>query len=109
MAELDRALLRKLAEWSPEPLPATTIYLSVDGRLYPRRQDFEVHLEDLLRSARAQAESMPREAIRSVQADAEAVRAFVGGFERGNIRGLAMFSSSGAGLWEEIELSRPVR
>jgi peptide chain release factor subunit 1 len=109
MAELDRALLRKLAEWSPGPLSVTTIYLSVDGRLFPRRQDFEVHLEELLRSARVQAESMPREAIRSVERDAEAVREFIAGFERGNTRGLAMFSCSGIGLWEEIELSRPVR
>ena len=110
MTDLDRTLVRKLAEWTPGSLPVTSIYLSVDGRLYPRKQDYEVHLEDLLRSAREQAESMPREAIRSVEADVDAVRSFVRDrFERATTRGLALFSCSGAGLWEDIELFRPVR
>ena len=55
MAELDRAFVRKLAEWAPGNTPVTSLYLSVDGRLYPRRVDYEIRLDDLLRRARDQA------------------------------------------------------
>jgi peptide chain release factor subunit 1 len=110
MTELDRTLIRKLAEWTPGDYPVTTVYLSVDGRQYPRKQDYEVRLDNLLRAVRDEAEAMDKDRHRSVERDAEAVRSFVEDrFERGSTRGLAMFSSSGSGLWEELELSRPVR
>ena len=110
MTELSHELVRKLAEWSPGEHPVTSAYLSVDGRMYPRRKDYELRLEELLRAARDQARSLSKEERRSVEGDAQAVRSYVvDRFQRGSTRGLALFSSSGAGLWEEIELSRPVR
>ncbi|MFN2543310.1 MAG: Vms1/Ankzf1 family peptidyl-tRNA hydrolase [Actinomycetota bacterium] len=113
MTELDRALIRKLAEWTPGDLPVTSVYLSVDGRLYPRKKDYELRLDELLRKVREEAgakDVKDKEVARSVEGDAEAARAFVlDRFDRGTTRGLAMFSCSAAGLWEEIELSRPVR
>jgi len=110
VTELTRDLARKLAEWSPGDLPVTSALLSVDGRAYPRKKDYELRLEELLRAVRDQSRSLPKEQRRSVERDAEALRSFVADrFERGSTRGLALFSSSGAGLWEEIELSRPVR
>lgn len=110
MTELDHALLRKLAEWSPDGVPVTSLYLTVDGRRYPRRADFEVRLDELLRSVRARALELPERAARSLEGDVAAISAFVRErFERGDTRGLALFSASGAGLWEEIALPRPVR
>lgn len=110
MTELDQALLRKLAGWSPDGVPVTSLYLTVDGRRYPRRADYEVRLEELLRAARAQALGLPEAAARSVEGDVEAISSFVRErFERGDTRGLALFSASAAGLWEEIALPRPVR
>ncbi len=110
MTELDHALLRKLAGWSPDGVPVTSLYLTVDGRRYPRRIDYEVRLDELLRSARAQALALPEVAARSVEGDLEEISAFVRErFERGDTRGLALFSASAAGLWEEIALPRPVR
>jgi peptide chain release factor subunit 1 len=110
MSDLDASLLRKLAEWDPGAVPVTSIYLAVDGRRFPRRQDYELRLDDLLRSCRAQVGSQPKDVRRSVEADLEAVAGFVrGGFERGGTRGLAVFSASGAGLWEEVRLPWPVR
>ena len=42
--------------------------------------------------------------------DAEAIRSNVlDRFERNSTRGLALFSSTGAGFWQDVELSRPVR
>ena len=110
MTELTRDLVRKLAEWAPDELPVTSVYVSVDGRAFPRKKDYELRLEELLRGARDQARSLPKEHRRSVERDADAARSFVvDRFDRGSTRGLALFSSSGSGLWEEIEVSRPVR
>ncbi len=110
MTELDHTLLRKLAEWNPEGVPVTSLYLTVDGRRYPRRSDYEVRLEELLREARARAADLPEEAARSVEGDLAAMASFVRErFERGDTRGLALFSASAAGLWEAIRLPRPVR
>jgi len=110
VTELDHTLLRKLAGWSPDGVPVTSLYLTVDGRRYPRRTDYEVRLDELLRSARAQALALPEPAARSVEGDIAEISAFVRErFERGDTRGLALFSASAAGLWEEITLPRPVR
>ena len=110
MTELDRALLRKLAKWAPAGVPITSVYLTVDGGRYPRKSDYEVRLGDLLRHGRAQAASLDRDQMRSVEADLSAMSVFVReGFERGDTRGLAMFSASAAGLREEVRVRRPVR
>jgi len=110
MTELDRTLVRKLAEWSPGEVPVTTVYMSVDGRVHPRKQDYVLRLEEGLRLVAEQARSLDRDARRSVERDVEEIRSFVRDrFERGSVRGLAVFSSAGAGLWEDLELWRPVR
>src|SRR5438034_4429912 len=110
MTELSRTLVRKLAEWSPGEHPVTTVYLSVDGRLYPRKKDYELRLEEALRSVSERASGLDRDARRSVERDIEEIRSFVQDrFDRGSTRGQAMFSCSGAGLWEDVALSRPVR
>ncbi|GBC86645.1 hypothetical protein HRbin12_00643 [bacterium HR12] len=110
MTELDHLLLRKLAEWNPDGVPITSLYLTVDGRRYPRRSDYEVRLEELLRAGRARAADLPEVAVRSVEGDLASFDAFVREhFERGDTRGLALFSASAAGLWEAIRLPRPVR
>lgn len=110
MRELDHLLLRKLAEWNPDGVPITSLYLTVDGRRYPRRSDYEVRLEELLRAGRARAAELPEAAARSVAGDLASFDAFVREhFERGDTRGLALFSASAVGLWEAIRLPRPVR
>jgi len=110
VTDLDRALLRKLADWDPHGIPITSVYLSVDGRRYPRKGDYEVRLSELLRSARAQAEPFGRDAVRSVESDLETMSRHVREeFERGDTRGLALFSSHDAGLWEDVRVPRPIR
>jgi peptide chain release factor subunit 1 len=109
MTDVDRALLRKLAEWTPGDLPIVSLHLSVDGRRYPRKQDYEVRLDALLRRGREAAEGMGREARRSRETDLDRMERFVKDeFERGANRGLALFGCAGAGLWEEIVLPRPL-
>lgn len=109
MTGVDRSLLRRLAEWNGSGAPITSLSLSVDGRTYPRKGDVEVRVDELVRSARSKAEALGSEAARSVERDTAAMSRFVRGeFERGDTRGLAMFSSHAAGLWEVVPVSRPL-
>jgi peptide chain release factor subunit 1 len=110
MSDLDRSLLRKLAEWTPGDIPVTSVYLSVDGKVRPRRQDFELALDGLLRRVRDRAGELDDNARRSVQEDIRVMQRYVRDeFERGSNRGLAMFSAHDAGLWDTVTVSRPVR
>jgi peptide chain release factor subunit 1 len=111
MITLDDALLRTLAAWDPAGVPITSLYLSVDGRRYPRKRDYELRLDDLLRRLRRHADGLGEEpSARSVLADAHAIEAYVrDGFDRGDTRGLAVFSAHAAGLWQEVRVPRPVR
>lgn len=108
-SHLDRRLLRELAEWSTGGYPVTSVYVDVDGRRYPRRADYLVRLEDLLKGVRVD-EGLDKDRRRSVEDDLERIRGYVQDrFERGDTRGLAVFASSGARLWREVLVPRPVR
>lgn len=110
MTDLDGSLLRKLAEWDAGGAPVTSLLLSVDGRRLPRRADVEIRLEELARGARAQLEGLERDAVTSVERDLSAMAEFVREeFDRADTRGLAMFSSTAAGLWEVVAVPRPLR
>ena len=75
MTNVDHSVVRKLARWDPNGVPITSVYLTVDGRRYPRKSEYEVRLDELLRRARAQAEAegLSKEALRSVLGDLEQV------------------------------------
>jgi peptide chain release factor subunit 1 len=106
----DRDLLRKLADWPTDGFPVTTLYLDVDGRRYPRRADVEGHAESLIRAALRTAERLDRDGHGSTCRDVQAIRDYLRDrFDRGSVRGLALFSCSGAGLWHEQPLPRPIR
>src|SRR5437667_306906 len=69
-----------------------------------------VELDGLLHGIRGRAAGLDHAARRSVGGDAEAMARFLReDLERGSNRGVAMFSSSGAGLWEAVWSSRPFR
>ncbi|MGH2637318.1 MAG: host attachment protein [Actinomycetota bacterium] len=110
MTGLDRGRLRELADWDGGVAPITSVYLTVDGRRYPRKTDYEVRLDELLRRARSRAERLDRDSARSVQDDVAAMSAFVRDeLDRRDTRGLAMFSSHAAGRWDVVQVPRPVR
>jgi len=106
--EVDRAFLRSLTSWPSDGVPASTLYVDVDGRRYPRRQDLVPRLDDLLRRLREEAEGLDRAGRRSVEGDLDAFRAFVEGMEREGTRGVALFSASGASRWQDVRVPRPL-
>src|SRR6266571_2169766 len=110
MRDIDRDFLRKLASWSADGVPVSSLYLDVDGRRHPRRQDYIGRAEQLCHDLRrqSQAQHMQREAYHSVVRDTVRMLDFVRDLNRGPIRGVALFSSSRAGFWEDVVVPRPV-
>lgn len=95
--------LRRLASIDAGEPAVVSLILDVDGRRYPRRGDYEVHLADLSRRIR-HAGGLSREAKRSVDADLGRIGQFVKGFERGSTRSLAFYACGMKGLWEVFRL-----
>jgi peptide chain release factor subunit 1 len=108
MPDLDRDLVRRLATWIPDGVPVSSLYLDVDGRRHPRRQDYLTRGENLAQRLRSKADGLDREARHSVARDAAHMLEFLEGMERGAARGVALFSSTEAGLWEDVLVPRPV-
>jgi peptide chain release factor subunit 1 len=109
MSDIDQEFLRKLTQWNSDGVPVSTLYLDVDGRRHPRRQDYVLRAEQLCHSLQREAERQGRDAQGSVSKDTGRMMEFLRSLERGQTRGLAMFSASGAGLWEQVLVPRPVR
>jgi peptide chain release factor subunit 1 len=107
--EVDRDFLRKLAEWSSNGSPVSSLYIDVDGRKYPRKQDYMIRAEHLCDELRRQAESLARGARSSVAGDATRMHDFLQEMDRGFTRGVALFSCSSLRLWEEVTVPRPLK
>ena len=102
---LTEDVVRGLAARKPGPAPVTSCYLEVDGRRRPRYADVTRSLERMVREARASADGAAS-VCRDLKRIEDHVRA---GFDRSDVRGLAMFSCSADSLWQVFELPVPVR
>ncbi len=101
--------IRALVNRDTDGTPVTSVYLNTDGAQLPRAADYEARLDGLLRDVRATAEGLSEAHGKAVQADAEAINRWVRDeFERGDVRGLALFSSGGE-LFERAEVAESVR
>jgi peptide subunit release factor 1 (eRF1) len=95
--------VKTLAAFKGKESPVVSVYLDVDGRRYPRKQDYVQSFLALTRHCRTNGAS-------AVADDLQRIEAFVkGGIDRSQTRGLALFSCSSAGLWQTFELGVPVR
>jgi peptide chain release factor subunit 1 len=111
MAEIDREFLRKLAEWSSNGIPVSSLYLDVDGRRYPRRQDYMVRAEHLCHELKRQGKEhgLDRQASTSVSQDVDRMLDYLRQMDRGSTRGVALFSASKSDLWEPVTAPRPLK
>jgi peptide subunit release factor 1 (eRF1) len=101
---LTQDAIRSLAGFDGDAAPVVSLYLDVDGRRHVRPRDYEMHLDQLLRQAREQANgSTPVEDLQRIETHVKR------GLDRSHTRGLAIFSCTAKGLWEVIELPVPVR
>ena len=99
------AQLDKLARFEPGPFPVISLYLNLQPDDHGRDK-FEPFLrKELGDRVRTYASGGPERA--SLQKDAERIRNYVENVER-SANGLAIFASSGADLFEAIELAAPV-
>ena len=101
--------MRKLAEWSSDGAPVSSLYIDVDGRKYPRRQDYMLRAEHLCDELRGQVEGLDRDARCSVGKDATRMHEFLEAMDRGPTRGVALFSCQASNLWEEVRVPRPLK
>jgi peptide subunit release factor 1 (eRF1) len=100
--------VRRLAAFTGERAPVTTVYLDIDGRRHPRHQDVERRLDRMLRRARATMNGAAHDP--SVAADLQRIEGLVrGGFDRSRTRGVFVVSCHAHDLFEVIELPLPVR
>ena len=105
---IDREFLRRLSAWSVDGAPVSTLYLDVDGRRSPRKQDYMQRAEVLGHQLRKEAEGLPKKAAASVAHDVERMLAFLDDLDRGSTRGVALFSSSASRSWEDVLVPRPL-
>ena len=104
MATITQDSIRALTGWKAAGSPVVTLYLDVDGKRYVRPRDYEMQLEHLLRTAREQSNgNTPQDDFRRIESHVK------GGIDRSNVRGIAIFSCTGEGLWQVIRLPVAVR
>jgi peptide subunit release factor 1 (eRF1) len=100
--------IRRLATFTGERAPVTTVYLDVDGRRHPRHLDVERHLDQVVRRARTALNGSAEDP--SVSADLRRITSWVrSGFDRSRTRGLFLVACDAHDLFEVVELPLQVR
>jgi len=101
VAVLSAELVKRLARWQGGDNAVVSLFLDVDGRENIRPEDYLLHLDALVKGAIGQ------DTPKTVMDDLDRIQAYVADeFDRGNTRGLAIFTAGDA-LWEVVAL--PVR
>jgi peptide subunit release factor 1 (eRF1) len=101
--------LKELAGFSPEDSLVVSLYLDVDGAKYPRVQEYEKTLHNLINQARQDWVSgnhlEEKEKRKSVQQDLDLIQQYVTGqWRRNGTKGLAVFSCLAEDFWQVYEL-----
>src|SRR2546428_1851300 len=104
---VDRDFLRKLAGWSAGGAPVASLYLDVDGRRHPRKQDYLARAQLLCHKLTKDGQGLDRHGRLSVAKDTERMLEWLDGLDRGPSRGVALFSCSSSRLRAEGLASRP--
>jgi peptide subunit release factor 1 (eRF1) len=103
--------LRELARLRPEPHKVLSLYLNLDPSEFPTPRDRSVELASLLDAAddALRQDGLDHAQKEELKQDLERVRTyFAQEFDASGTRGVVVFCSSGAGLFEVFRLPRPV-
>jgi peptide chain release factor subunit 1 len=107
--DVTAAEIRKLVGRPVGQAPVTSVYLNTDGARFPKPGDYQARLDGLLRDVRKAAERLDGPRRDAVLADAEAISRWVrNDFRRGDVRGIALFSSGGK-VFEQVQVAIGVR
>jgi peptide chain release factor subunit 1 len=104
--------LRELASLRPEGHKVLSVYLNLDPSEFPTQRDRKIEVESLLDVAERalREDGVPHQQRDELRKDVERIRAwFDREFDASGARGVAVFVSSGADLFDVHRLSRPVR
>ncbi len=100
--------IRQILNLSANADYIVSFYLNVDGGKYPRKQELEVDLKALLRSAAKEwlgSDKLNRSQKKFLETDFEKISNFVQfELDRRSIKGLVIFSSSGSDIWQVLTL-----
>jgi peptide chain release factor subunit 1 len=103
-------LLRTLAGVHTPVGPAVSLYVELDPRTTPSWRDVESRASSLLTSVHGAREHLDHEERASLDADTARIGRFLREeLDRDGVRGLALFASAAARLWEVLPLSLSVR
>lgn len=97
--------LDRLASVEPGPFPVVSLYLNLQPNERGRDQFDPFLRKELAERLRTYPRGGPER--QSIEEDAERIRAYVAQLD-GSLNGLALFASSGAGLFEAIPLAAPI-
>lgn len=103
--------IKEIASMDTGNCPVLSIYLNVDGKLYPKKE-YEIMLKGLIKEKKEEIErvGIEREKKLMIEKDLQEVINFVTQkFQRKGTKGLVIFSSQGAKFWESFNLPVSVR
>jgi peptide chain release factor subunit 1 len=103
--EPQTAQLDRLAALEPGPFPVLSLYLNLQANERGRDQFAPFLRKELADRLRTYPAEGPER--QSLEQDAEKIRDYVSGLDR-SLNGLALFTSSGAGLFEAVPLAAPI-
>jgi peptide chain release factor subunit 1 len=106
-----RERLRELAGFRPEGHKVLSLFLNLDPSEFPTPRDRSVELQSLLQVVEGalRQDSIDHTQKQELKRDLERVRSyFANEFDAKGTRGLALFSASGADLFEIVRLGRPI-
>lgn len=106
---IDVSEVRELAAFRGDPV-VTSVYLDVDGRLYPRASDIDPRIDHLERLARTHAELLGKQVVTAVETDLLRIRDWLAaGIDRKVTRGVAAFSCAARDFFRTFTLPVAVR
>lgn len=96
---LTRQEVEELSHYRAEKYPVISLYLNIDTKTSDQDRSL-IRLKNLFYQIEDAKDEMTTEGAESVTRDQERIRAFVREQALQGARGVAVFASSGAGLWE---------
>lgn len=96
---LTRKEIEELGRYRSEEFPVISLYLNIDTRS-PEQDRSLIRLKNLFQQLEDAKEELTTDEVGCITRDQERIRAFVREQAMRGGRGVAVFASSGAGLWE---------